>query len=192
MSEPTVETKQEKEPEMGWFVLKVMAGREEQVKQSILRRAKVRGLEHCFGEMIIPTEKVTEVRGGKKRVTEQKLYSGYLIVQMVLNDQTWFLVRETPGVGDFLGAAPSQKPLPMTEREVEKMLGQVRVRTEEGPRLKVDFEKGDTVKIKEGPFENFQGVVDEVLQEKGTVRVMVEIFGRKTPVEIDYWAVERV
>ncbi len=180
-------------PEMGWYVVKVAASkREEQVRESILRRARVKGLADKFGEIIIPTEKVAEVKGGKRRVTEQKLYSGYMIVQMVLDDDTWYLVRETPGVSDFVGAQPGKKPLPMTDAEVEKMLGQVHEVTAEEPRLKVDFCKGDLVKIKSGPFENVQGVVDEVLPDKGLVRVMVEIFGRQTPVEVEHWLLERV
>jgi len=181
------------QPEMGWYVVKVAAGKkEDQVKESILRRARVKGLAEKFGEIIIPTEKVTEVKGGKRRVTEQKLYSGYIIIQMLLDDDTWFLVRETPGVSDFVGAQPGKKPLPMTDREVEKLMGQVREVTTEEPRLKIDFRKGDLVKIKSGSFENFQGVVDEVLPDKGLVRVMVEIFGRQTPVEVEHWLLERV
>ncbi len=183
----------DQKPEMGWYVVKVAATkREEQVRESILRRARVKGLADKFGEIIIPTEKVAEVKGGKRRITEQKLFSGYMIIQMVLDDDTWYLVRETPGVSDFVGAQPGKKPLPMTDTEVEKLLGQVHEVTAEEPRLKVDFRKGDLVKIKSGPFENVQGVVDEVLPDKGLVRVMVEIFGRQTPVEVEHWLLERV
>lgn len=181
-----------KRPDMHWYVLKVTAGREEQIKDSILKRARLRGLEDCFGEIIIPTEKVTEHRGGRKRVTEQKLYAGYMIIQMVMNDDTWMLVRETPGVSDFLAAQPGKKPLPMTDEEVEKMLGRVREVATEEPRLRVNYNKGDVVKIKEGPFENFQGVVEEILEDKGLVRVIVEIFGRQTPIEVAHWQLEKV
>ncbi len=179
-------------PDMNWYVLKVTVGREEQVRDSILKRARLKGLEDCFGQIIIPTEKVTEHRGGRKRITEYKLFAGYLIIQMVMNDDTWMLVRETPGVSDFLAAQPGKKPLPMTDQEVERMLGQVQQVTAEEPKLKVNYREGDLVKIKEGPFENFEGVVEEILPDKGQVRVIVEIFGRQTPIEVAHWQLEKV
>jgi len=172
-----------------WYVLKVQSGREDQVKESVARRIKIEGLEERFGEILIPTEKVSEIKGGKKRVTERKFYPGYIMIEMDIDEKGWFLVRETPGVGDFVGA--SGKPTAMETHEVERMLGQVSAAAEQ-PRLKIDFKKGENVKIKEGPFENFEGVVDEVTEGKGLVKVIVNIFGRATPIELEYWQVEPV
>jgi len=174
---------------MQWYVLRVQSNREKQVKESLEKKARIAGLEDRIGEIIVPSEQVTEIRSGKKRVTERKIYPGYIMVRMELDDDTWFLVRETPGIGDFVGA--HLKPVPMKQREVDKMLGQLEQESEE-PKLKIDFKVGDTVKIKEGPFENFDGVVEEVNPSKGLVRVVVTIFGRSTRVELEYWKLEAV
>jgi len=174
---------------MQWYVLRVQSNREDSVKESLEKRVKMAGLEGKVAQIVVPSEQVTEIRGGKRRITERKIYPGYLMVQMDLDDETWFLVRETAGIGDFVGA--HLKPVPMKDREVEKMLGQLATATEE-PKLKIDFKVGDTVKIKEGPFENFDGVVEEVIPTKGLVRVVVTIFGRATRVELEYWKLEAV
>ena len=179
-------------PPKAWYVVKVQSGREDTIKEGLLKRVKMEGLEEHFGEIIVPSEKVSEIKGGKKRVTERKFYPGYIMVNMAITDKTWYLVRSIPGVGDFVGGGPGQVPVPMPQYEVDKMLGQATAKTDDSPRLKINFEKGETVKIKEGPFENFEGTVDEVIEGKGLVRVMVEIFGRPTPVELEYWQVERV
>ena len=193
MSEASVpETPSDGSPEKAWYVIKVQSGREDSIKEGLLKRVKMEGLEDHFGEIIVPSEKVSEIKGGKKRVTERKFYPGYIMVQMAITEKTWYLVRGIPGIGDFVGGGRGQTPAPMTQKEVDKMLGQVSAKTDEQPRLKISFEKGETVKIKEGPFENFEGTVDEVLEGKGLVRVMVEIFGRPTPVELEYWQVEAV
>jgi transcriptional antiterminator NusG len=189
---PVPETPEGQAPEMGWYVIKVQSGREDTIKEGLLKRVKMQGLEPFFGEIIVPSEKVSEIKGGKKRVTERKFYPGYLMVHMAITPQTWYLVRNIPGVGDFVGGGPGQMPVAMPPHEVDKMLGQAAAKTDDQPRLKISFEKGETVKIKEGPFENFEGTVDEVIEGKGLVRVMVEIFGRPTPVELEYWQVERV
>jgi transcriptional antiterminator NusG len=174
-----------------WYVLKVQSNREKSIRDNILRRVKREGLEKLFGEIIIPTEKVAETKGGKKRVTERKLYPGYIMVQMILNDETWFLVRETSGVGDFTGAAG--KPIPMQDHEIQRMLG-LEVAKEETvkPKLKIEFSPGDRVKVKEGAFESFEGTVSKVDEASGRVNVDIEIFGRSTPVELEYWQVETV
>ena len=192
MSETTAETPEDEVPQKCWYVIKVQSGREDTIKEALLKRVKMEGLEDHFGEIIVPSEKVSEIKAGKKKVTERKFYPGYIMVNMAITDKTWYLVRSIPGVGDFVGGGPGQAPSPMTQREVDKMLGQATAKTEDQVRLKINFEKGDTVKIKEGPFENFEGMVDEVLEAKGLVRVMVEIFGRPTPVELEYWQVERI
>ena len=188
----TPETMSTDAPEKAWYVIKVQSGREDTIKEGLLKRVKMEGLEDHFGEIIVPSEKVSEIKGGKKRVMERKFYPGYIMVHMAITDKTWYLVRSIPGVGDFVGGGRGQQPTPMTQHEVDKMLGQATAKTDDSPRLKINFEKGETVKIKEGPFENFEGTVDEVIEGKGLVRVMVEIFGRPTPVELEYWQVERV
>jgi transcriptional antiterminator NusG len=177
--------------EMQWFVLKVQSNREKSIRDSLLRRIKREGLEEFFGEIVIPTEKVVETKGGKKKVKEQKLYPGYMMIQMVLNEETWYLVRDTSGVGDFTGAAG--KPIPMEEREVLKMLG--RGETEEKaaqPVVKFSVQVGDTVKVKEGAFESFEGSVDALDETSGKVKVMIEIFGRSTEVELEHWQIEKI
>lgn len=180
---------------MFWYVLKVQSGREDRIRESLERRVAIDGLEHLFGEIIVPTERVSEIKGGKKRVSERKLYPGYLMIHMVdptlpENERAWFLVRETPGVGDFTGAGG--QPVPMQEHEVERMLGRETSKQEEQPKLKIDFQPGEQVKVKEGTFENFEGSVDSVDEASGRVTVMINIFGRSTPVELEYWQVESV
>ena len=170
--------------------MKVQSNREKSIRDNLQRRVKREGLEKYFGEIIIPTEKVAETKGGKKRVTERKLYPGYIMVQMILNDETWFLVRETSGVGDFTGAAG--EPIPMQDHEIQRMLGLEVAKKEEAvaPKIKIEFSPGDRVKIKEGTFESFEGTVDTVDEASGRVNVLIEIFGRSTPVELEYWQVE--
>jgi transcriptional antiterminator NusG len=177
--------------EMYWYVLKVQSNRERSIRDSLLRRIRQEGLEEFFGQIMIPTEKVVETKGGKKRVTEHKLYPGYLMVQMVLNDETWYLVRTTSGVGDFTGSAG--KPIPMLEHEIQRMLGLEESRKEEGPlKVKVDFQSGDHVKIKDGAFESFDGRIHAIDEANGKITVLIQIFGRETPVDLEYWQVERV
>jgi transcriptional antiterminator NusG len=178
-------------PTLVWYVLKVQSGREDTIRDALERRVKIQGLERFFGRIVVPTEKITEIRNNKKRVVERKSYPGYIMVEMELNEKTWFTVRETPGVGDFVGA--HGQPSPMSEDEVNKMLGQVEeTKAEEAPRVKIDVERGDRVKIKDGPFENFEGTVEEVVEQRGLVKVMLIIFNRPTPVDLEYWQVERI
>jgi len=173
-----------------WYVLKVQTNREKSIRDSLVRRVKREGLEDCFGEIIIPTEKVVDTKSGKKRVIERKLYPGYLMVQMALNDDTWYLVRDTSGVGDFTGAAG--KPIAMQEHEINRMLGLEGAKDAEPAKIKIEFSSGDVVKIKEGTFESFEGTIEAVDEASGKVTVLIEIFGRSTPVELEYWQVERV
>src|SRR5262245_13435586 len=189
--DPPVGAEANGEEALRWYVLKVQSNREKSIRENILRRVRREGLEKFFGEIIIPMEKVAETKGGKKRVTERKLYPGYIMVQMILNDETWFLVRETSGVGDFTGAAG--KPIPMQDHEIQRMLG-LEVAKEETvkPKIKIESAPGDRVKIKEGTFESFEGTVDTVDEASGRVNVLIEIFGRSTPVELEYWQVETV
>lgn len=178
---------------MQWFVLKVQSNREKSIRDSLLRRIRREGIEEEFGEIVIPTEKVVETKGGKKKVKEQKLYPGYMMIQMRLTEESWYLVRDTSGVGDFTGAAG--KPSPMSEAEVMKMLGRTVPGEEEkvaAPVVKFTVQVGDTVKVKEGAFESFEGTVDALDEASGKVKVMIEIFGRSTEVELEHWQIEKI
>lgn len=180
-----------------WFVLKVQSNRERSIRDGILRRIKMEGMEDYFGQIFIPTEKVVETKGGGRRVREHKLLPGYMMIEMSLNDETWHLVRSTSGVGDFTGAAG--KPIPMEDHEVRRWLGLDEA--EHGkpedekpmrPVVKVGVQVGDNVKVKEGAFENFEGVIDSLDESTGKLKVMIEIFGRGTEVELEHWQVEKV
>ncbi len=179
-----------------WCVLRVASNKEEQVRDALDRKIRVEGIEDTISRVLVPMEKRPTPRGqkGGKKFVARKLYPGYVFLEMELeedgrvNDGAWFLIRETTGVGDFIGAGG--KPSPMSASDAEKMLMQVQ-KAEEGTSITVEFEKGDAVKIKEGAFENFEGCVDEVLADKGLVRVTVTIFGRATPVELEYWQIEK-
>jgi transcriptional antiterminator NusG len=178
-------------PELVWYVLKVQSSREDTIRDALQRRVKIQGLEKYFGQIVVPTEKITEIRNNKKRIVERKTYPGYIMVQMELNEKTWFTVRETPGVGDFVGAHGT--PTKMTEAEVNQMLNQEEEKTTaETPKVRIDVERGDRVKIKDGPFENFEGTVEEVIEGRGLVKVMLIIFNRPTPVDLEYWQLERI
>jgi len=173
-----------------WYVLKVTTNREKSIRLALLRRIAREGLDEFFTEVIIPTEKVVETKAGKKRESEQKLFPGYLFVQMMLNDETWYLVRGTSGIGDFTGAGG--KPVAMSDEEVSRMLGKEEEKDEGPARIKIDFSTGDMVKIKDGPFESFEGEIDEIDDASGKISVLIEIFGRHTPAELEYWQVEKV
>jgi transcriptional antiterminator NusG len=173
--------------EMQWYVVRVQSGKEELVQTNLARRVNEAGLEDKIGRVLVLSEKVSEIRSGSKRVTEKKSYPGYIFIEMILEDDSWFLVRETPGIGDFVG--PQMQPIPLGVDEVEKLILEAD-KVEEKPKLQINFQVGDGVKIKEGPFQNFDGVVEEVIPDKGLVKVVVTIFGRATPVELEYWQVE--
>jgi transcription termination/antitermination protein NusG len=179
-----------KSENMNWYILKVQSNREESIREGLLRRVSIQGLDRFFGEVIVPTEKVTEFKGGKKRVIKRKLYPGYIVVHMEINEDTWFLVRETPGIGDFTGA--SGKPSEMLPHEVDRIIAKQEEKSEKAPDLKIPFAKGDRVKVVEGNFENFEGEVDAIDKTNGRVTVMITIFNRTTPVEFEYWQVESV
>jgi len=176
--------------QMEWYILKVQSNREDSVSEALRRRIMLQGMEKWFGEVVVPKEQVTDFKGGKKRVVSRKLYPGYILVQMILNDDTWYLVRETGGIGDFTGSGG--KPSPMLPQDVAKLLHKEEEQTAEAPRLKINFKKGDRVKINEGTFENFEGEVEQIDEANGRVTVMLSIFGRSTPVDIEYWQIETV
>ena len=176
--------------DMQWYILKVQSNREDSIREGLIRRIKLQGLDHLFGEVIVPKEQVTEFKSGKKRIVSRKLYPGYILVHMVLNDESWYLVRETSGIGDFTGSAG--RPSPMLEADVNKLLNKAEEKTDDAPRLKINFQKGDRVKINEGTFENFEGEVEQIDESNGRVTVILSIFGRSTPVDIEYWQIEQV
>ncbi|MCC6578911.1 MAG: transcription termination/antitermination factor NusG [Phycisphaeraceae bacterium] len=182
-------------PGMNWFVLRVASNKEDSVRETLLRKIKIEGLSNLVNRILVPTEKQKTIKGGKHRILEKKLYPGYVFVEMRLEpdgripQDVFFLIKETTGVGDFIGTAG--RPSPMSIPEIEKMQAAAKP-AEEQPQLKVEFQKGDHIKIKEGPFENMEGSVDEILPDQGKVRVIVTIFGRATPIELEYWLIERV
>ncbi len=176
--------------EMDWYILKVQSNREDSIRETLQRRIAMQGMDQWFGEVVVPKEQVTEFKSGKKRIVQKKLYPGYILVNMILSDETWFLVRETGGIGDFTGSGG--KPSPMLPQDVAKLLNKGEEKAEETPKLKINFKKGDRVKINEGTFENFEGEVEQIDEANGRVTVMLSIFGRSTPVDIEYWQIETV
>lgn len=172
-----------------WYVVQAFSGFEQQVKRSLDERTKRYGLQEKFGNILVPTEEVIEMRQGQKRKSERKFFPGYVLVQMEMDDETWHLVKNVPRVLGFIGGT-SDKPAPLADAEAEKILQRVREGTEQ-PKPKVLFEPGEMVRVAEGPFTDFNGVVEEVNYEKNKLRVAVLIFGRSTPVELDFGQVEK-
>lgn len=181
-------------PGMRWYVLRVASNKEDQVRDALERKVKIEQLEQRVGRVLVPSQREKRMRGGTARVYHRKLYPGYVFVEMAtepdgsIAENVWFVIKETTGVGDFIGSGG--KPSPMPASDAEKMLAAA-VKPEDSPTLaNLNFKKGDKVKVREGPFENFEGVVDEINTQKGTVRVIVTIFGRATPIDIEYWQIE--
>lgn len=172
-----------------WYVVHVYSGFEKYVKEALERASQEQGFEEKFAEIIVPTEEVVEIRSGKKRKSERKFFPGYVLVRMELDDDTWHLVKKTPKVLGFLGGT-SDRPAPITDKEAEGILQRVQEGVEK-PRPKVLFEPGEVVRVIEGPFADFNGVVEEVNYEKSRLRVAVLIFGRSTPVELEFKQVEK-
>lgn len=172
-----------------WYVVHVYSGMEKSVQRALVDRIARAGLEHHFGRILVPSEEVIEVKGGKKSISERRIFPGYVLVEMDLTDDTWHLVKSTPRVTGFLGGS-GNRPAPISEKEVEKILSQMEEGVEK-PRPKILFEVGEMVRVKEGPFADFNGNVEEVNYEKSKVRVSVTIFGRSTPVELDFAQVEK-
>ena len=169
-----------------WFVVHTYSGFEEKVKISLEEKIENRGLQERISKILIPTEKIVELKAGKKKESEKKFYPGYILVEMELDDETWHLVKSTPRVTGFVGG---KKPVPIPEEEVEIIIQQL----EKGPapQIKTQFQKGESVRIMEGPFSNFNGYVEDVDMDHGRLRVMVSIFGRQTPVELNFFQVEK-
>ena len=172
-----------------WYVVHAYSGFENQVKKSLLERVQRAGMEELFGEVMVPTEEVVEMRAGQQRKSERKFFPGYVLVQMEMNDDTWHLVKEVPRVLGFIGGT-SDRPAPITDREADAILQRV----EEGvgkPRPKVLFEPGEVVRVTDGPFSDFNGVVEAVDYDKSRLKVAVLIFGRSTPVDLEFGQVEK-
>lgn len=174
---------------MEWFVVQAFSNYEKRVQQALRERIERHGMQDMFGQILVPTEEVVEMKAGQKRTSERKFYPGYVLVQMIMNDDTWHLVKNTPRVSGFIGGKASD-PTPLTEKEAMTILRQV----EDGadaPKHKFSFERGELVRVTEGPFEDFNGTVEDVNYEKSKLRVAVSIFGRSTPVELDFGQVEK-
>ena len=172
-----------------WYVVHAYSNFEHKVKESLKERIARTGLEHKFGEILVPTEEVVEMREGQKRKSERKFFPGYVLVQMEMDDETWHLVRDVPKVLGFIGGS-SDRPAPISDREAEAILQRVQEGVEK-PRPKVLFEPGEVVRVVDGPFNDFNGVVEEVNYDKSQLRVAVQILGRATPVELDFGQVEK-
>jgi transcriptional antiterminator NusG len=183
-------------PGMRWYVLRVASNKEEQVRDTLLRKVKIEGLEERIGRILVPTLKERRMKGGKARIHERKLYPGYVFVEMACEDDgtidehVWFVIKETTGVGDFIGS--DGKPTAMPDHDVVGMLAASEKAEEEPTLTGLDFRKGEVVKITDGSFESFEGEVDTVDERRGMITVVLTIFGRSTPVDVEYWQVEKV
>jgi transcriptional antiterminator NusG len=179
------------EPEIddgrAWYVVHSYSGYENKVKKNLEHRIESMGMQDQIFQVVVPTEEEVELRDGQRRTTERRVFPGYILVQMIMNDDSWYVVRNTPGVTGFVGSGT--KPVPLRLEEVEKIMKRMEA---EAPRIKVSFRPGQKVRIVEGPFEDFMGTVEEINMEKGKVRVLVSFFGRETPVELDFLQVEKI
>jgi transcription termination/antitermination protein NusG len=173
-----------------WYVMHVYSGFEKKAKQAILEKAEKLGLSESFDDILVPTEEVVEVRRGSKVNAERKFFPGYVLIKMEMTDQTWHLVRDTPKVTGFLGGSGT-RPVPISETEAQRIMSQVKEGIER-PRPSITFEIGEQVRVADGPFTSFNGTVEEVDEERSRLKVAVSIFGRSTPVELEYTQVEKV
>ena len=173
-----------------WYVVHAYSGFEKSVQRALNERIQRQGMQDVFGRVLVPVEEVVELKSGQKSISERKFFPGYVLVEMEMNDESWHLVKSTPKVTGFVGGS-ANKPTPISEKEVEKIMQQMQDGVEK-PRPKVLFEPGEVVRVKEGPFTDFNGAIDEVNYDKSKVRVSVTIFGRATPVELDFAQVEKV
>ena len=190
MTEQTVTMNAAPAEGMRWYVVHAYSGMEKAAERNIIERVQRAEMQHKFGRILVPTEEVVEVKNGVKRTTERKFFPGYVLVEMVMDDETWHLVKNTAKVTGFVGGAKN-RPAPISEEDVQKILGQMQEGIEK-PRPKVEWTVGEIVRVKEGPFTDFNGAIEEVNYDKSKVRVSVTIFGRATPVELDFGQVEKV
>lgn len=173
-----------------WYVIQAFSGFEGRVKESLLEHIKLNKMEESFGEVLVPTEEVVEVKGGQRRKSERKFFPGYVLVQMVMDDASWHLVKSIPRVLGFIGGTPD-RPAPISDREADVILNRLQ-KDGEKPRPKTLFEVGESVRVNEGPFADFNGTVEEIDYEKSRLKVSVSIFGRSTPVELAFGQVEKM
>lgn len=171
-----------------WYVVHTYSGFENKVRLNIMEQFRISGIEEQLGEIVVPTEQVVEMKGGKRRTSNRKFFPGYILIEMDCDEQSWYLVKNTPKVTGFLGGT---SPSPLSEAEVQNVVKQMKGEAEK-PAHKVEFEKGENIRVVDGPFVNFTGVIDEVHPDRGKVKVMVSIFGRTTPVELEMLQVEKV
>ena len=180
---------------MQFFVLRVASNKEDQVQQKLSRKVKIEGLETHVGRILVPTERVRSMKGGVRKEADRKLYPGYVFVELELDkdgripDRVWFMIKETEGVGDFIGS--NGKPTPMNPKDQAKMVEEAE-RPDDAPGIKTEYKKGDKIKVTNGAFINFEGNVDEIIADKGMVRIITTIFGRPTPLELEYWQIEKI
>jgi len=178
---------QPKDPDRRWYVIHTYSGYENKVRTNLEHRIASMDMKDKIFQVVVPTEEEIEVRNGQKRTVAKKIFPGYVLVEMKLTDESWYVVRNTPGVTGFVGSGT--KPVPLEEQEVKTILRQMRA---EAPRIKIGFSKGQSVRVIEGPFTDFVGSVDDINTEKGKVRVLISFFGRETPVELDFFQVEKL
>ena len=176
-------------PGMQWYVVHAYSGMEKAVERNIVERINRAGMQTKFGRFLVPTEEVVEIKNGQKKTTERRFFPGYVLVEMVMDDETWHLVKHTNKVTGFVGGAKN-RPAPISEEDVQKIVNQMQVGTDK-PRHKVEFEIGEYIRVKDGPFTDFNGTVEEVNYDKNKVRVSVTIFGRATPVELEFSQIEK-
>ncbi len=172
-----------------WYVVHTQTGLEDKVKVSLENKIAAEGMQDLIYKIIIPTEQISEVRSGKRRISQRKFFPGYLLLEMELNERTYLFIKSTPGVTGFIGLG--KKPMPLPQTEVENILKRTE-ETQVKPSPKIVFEKGEQVRVKDGPFVNFNGSIEEVNPERGKLKVSISIFGRSTPVELEYWQVEKI
>jgi len=175
--------------ELKWYIVHTYSGFEKAVKRSLKERINILKLNDYFGEIVVPTEQVVELRNGQKRTSSRKFFPGYILVQMFLNEKTWHAVRNTPKVTGFVGG--DKKPIPIPDREVEQIVQQMAAAVSK-PKSKYHFEEGDEIKVIDGPFTNFKGVVEEVKSDKEKLKVLITVFGRQTPVSLDFIQVTKI
>ena len=176
-------------PGMQWYVVHAYSGMEKAVERNIVERINRAGMQTKFGRFLVPTEEVVEIKNGQKKTTERRFFPGYVMVEMVMDDETWHLVKHTNKVTGFVGGAKN-RPAPISEEDIQKIVNQMQVGTDK-PRHKVEFEIGEYIRVKDGPFTDFNGTVEEVNYDKNKVRVSVTIFGRATPVELEFSQIEK-
>jgi transcription termination/antitermination protein NusG len=180
---------------MNFYILKVASNKEDKVRESLARKVKIENLEDRVGRILVPTERVRHMKGGVKREADRKLYPGYVFVELQtekdgrIPQDIWFVIKETDGVGDFISSGG--RPTSMTPSDQAKMLAEAE-RPDDAPSLKTDYTKGDRIKVTNGPFENFEGEVDEILPDKGQVQIITQIFGRPSPLTLEYWQIEKI